>query len=329
MRIHFTRADLTRTHLADGPDPMWELVSSLQLLQNGYDQRVFQRWRKQVAADLRRSELSGPVRTRLLPVAPDAFYFPDLLTPPEAALGVDEAIDTILHTPRRRLGAEIGRLAGPPGTGSWLADLATGRAEAMARLGDLIRAYHRCAVLPYWSRLQLWVDSDLAMRRQLVRGGGVGRLLDSFRPMMRWRYPVLEVPEHPSDRDVHLDGRGLLLVPSYFCCRHPVTIFDPALPQVVVYPVERAADWLDHGPDRTARPALERLIGHTRAVVLLATQGGCTTSELARRLGVSEATVSYHIGILRDAGLVTSRRRANTVLHILSPLGGALMRQRI
>lgn len=328
MRIYFTHADLARTHLAEGPDPMWELVASVQTLQTRYGRQVFGRWRQQVAAELTRTQLTARVRAHLLPVAPAASYFPDLLTPSEAALGLDAAIDTILHTPRRRLGNEIGRLTGGPGADQWLADLAAGRVAAMAALGELIRAYHRCAIQPYWRRLRLWVDNDLAARRQLVRDGGVERLLDGFRPRMLWQYPILEIPLHPSDREVHLDGRGLLLVPSYFCWEHPMTIFDPALPQIVLYPVNHAKDWLEHGPDLTDRPALDRLLGRTRAVVLLATQGGRTTTELARCLGMSEPTISHHTRILREAGLITSQRTANTVLHILNPLGAALLRQR-
>lgn len=330
MRIHFTRADLARTFLADGPDPMWELVNSLQLLQSRYGQAVFNGWRRQVAERLRGQGLGAQVRGRLLPVAPHASYFPDLLTPPDARLGVEGAIDTILHTPRSRLGQEIGRLGpSPAAAASWLADLAAGRAGAVNALGDLLHTYHRLAVEPYWARLRHWVDSDLAARHQVIRDRGVDGLLDSFRPMMRWRNPVLELVGHPSDRQVHLGGRGILLVPSYFCWLHPLTIFDSTLPQVVVYPVEHATHWLDRGTLRADRDALNRLLGHTRAHVLLATRGGRSTSDLAQRLGVSEATISHHTRILREAGLITSRRRANTMLHILEPLGAALLRQRL
>jgi len=61
--------------------------------------------------------------------------------------------------------------------------------------------------------------------------------------------------------------------------------------------------------------------------VLAAIEGGSTTSELARRLLISAPTTSHNVGVLRAAGLVTSRRAANTVLHTLSPLGEALLRR--
>lgn len=311
----------------DGPDPLWELVNSLQMLQGRYGQAVFGQWRRLAAGALRQAGLAGVVRALLFPVAPHASYFPDLLTPPEAALGLAEGIDAILHTPRRRLGVEIGRLDGAPGVGAWLADLAAGRADVVTELGDALHAYHRCAVEPYWNQLHVWIDSDVAMRRHTVQAGGVERLLDSFKPLMRWRYPVLELPDHPSNRDVHLDGRGLLLVPSYFCWLHPLTIFDATLPQIVVYPVEHHPAWLSSGPAQTSSAALARLLGDTRAAVLLALRNGCNTSDLAHRVGVSPAAISHHTGVLRDAGLIASRRASNTVLHTLSPLGSALLGQ--
>jgi DNA-binding transcriptional ArsR family regulator len=306
---------------------VWELVNSLQLLQGRYGRTVFEPWRRQVADRLHQTRLADQVRTRLFPVAPHAAYFPDLLTPPEATLGVDEGIETILCTPRRRLGAELSLLKASPGAGSWLADLGAGRAPALAALRDTLRPYYRDAVEPYWARLRACVDNDLALRRQAVRDGGVDRLLETFRPMMRWEPPVLELLGHPSDRDVHLAGRGLLLIPSYFCWQHPLTIFDPTLPQVVVYPVDHDVDWL-RAPtrDATGRP-LAKLIGGARAAVLRAARTGCSTGDLARRLGVSPAVISHHIAILRDTGLVTSQRRANTVLHLLTPLGAALLGQ--
>lgn len=325
MRIHFTRADLVRIRVADGPDPMWELVNSLQLLQGRYGRTVFEPWRRQVVDRLHQSRLAEQVRARLFPVAPHAAYFPDLLTPPEATLGVAEGIETILYTSRHRLGTELSPLKATNGAGPWLADLGAGRAPALTALGDTLRSYYRDAVEPYYPRLRVWIDNDLALRRQAIRGGGVDRLLETFRPMMRWEPPVLEIPGHPSDRDVHLAGRGLHLIPSYFCWQHPLTIFDPKLPQVVVYPVDHDVDWLQiPTKDSTGRP-LARLIGGTRAAVLRAARTGCTTGDLARRLGISPPAISHHIAILRDTGLVTSQRTANTVLHILTPLGAALL----
>ncbi|HEU5471108.1 MAG TPA: winged helix-turn-helix domain-containing protein [Actinophytocola sp.] len=321
MRIHFTARDLALTHLADEPDPLWELVNSAQALQTRYGQVVLGQWRRQVAAGLRRADLTARVRAQLFPVAPHASYYPDLLTPPEGALGLDEGLAAILGTERSRLAGEIGRLDGAPGAGDWLADLAAGRVAALTEFEGLLRGYYQHAVAPYWDRMRAHVQRDLAMRRQVLRERGVEGLLDSFAPMLRWRRPVLEFARHPSGREIHLDGRGLRLLPSYFCQLHPLTIFDSELPQLIVYPVARDPRWLAPNPFRSDGPALARLLGDTRAAVLRATVDGCSTIELARRANTSPASASRHAAVLREAGLLTTSRVGGSVLHRATPLG--------
>ncbi|WP_241845701.1 ArsR/SmtB family transcription factor [Streptomyces sp. CB02261] len=53
--------------------------------------------------------------------------------------------------------------------------------------------------------------------------------------------------------------------------------------------------------------------------------GGRTTSELAGRVGLSPATVSHHVTVLREAGLLTSRRIGGVVLHTVTRLGTDLL----
>ena len=95
------------------------------------------------------------------------------------------------------------------------------------------------AIGPYWTRIEAAVEADRGRRARAVLDGGADGLLASLRPAMRWNAGVLEVAHYPVSRELHLDGRGLLLVPSFFCARTPVTLLDPDLPPVLVYPVER------------------------------------------------------------------------------------------
>jgi DNA-binding transcriptional ArsR family regulator len=74
-----------------------------------------------------------------------------------------------------------------------------------------------------------------------------------------------------------------------------------------------------------APESLGRLLGTTRAVVLADVAAPRSTTELARRLSLSAATVSHHLSALRDAGLVTARRAGRTVLYVRTPLGDALV----
>ena len=67
------------------------------------------------------------------------------------------------------------------------------------------------------------------------------------------------------------------------------------------------------------------LLGRSRAAVLEAVADGCTTTELARRAGVSLASASQHAAVLRDSGLLVTRRTGKSVHHSLTVLGAALL----
>jgi DNA-binding transcriptional ArsR family regulator len=80
-------------------------------------------------------------------------------------------------------------------------------------------------------------------------------------------------------------------------------------------------------PQRPGPGPLVRLLGQTRTMVLLAVYDGATNGQLARRIGVSMAAISHHTTILRDAGLLTSRRSGTIIQHSITRLGAAMIRQ--
>lgn len=45
----------------------------------------------------------------------------------------------------------------------------------------------------------------------------------------------------------------------------------------------------------------------------------CHVGELQRRLGIEQSLMSHHLRILREAGLVTSRRDGKSVLYRVAP----------
>ncbi|WP_327581651.1 helix-turn-helix domain-containing protein [Nonomuraea sp. NBC_00507] len=143
--------------------------------------------------------------------------------------------------------------------------------------------------------------------------------------MMTWSAGELRIPGH-RQQELYLRGRGLLLIPTYFCVGGPLTMFDPDLPPVLIYPVEHGPDALPVSASR-ARAALGALIGPTRAAVLnaIGTRDATSTTELARHLGISAASASEHTTVLRQAGLVASHRDRNRMLHLLPELGLAML----
>ncbi|MFF3762824.1 helix-turn-helix domain-containing protein [Streptomyces sp. NPDC001922] len=322
LRIHFTGLDLARVRIAARPDALWESVLSFHRLRDKQGPTVYGPWRCEA-----RSRLNG--ETRLLSsLVPSRGYFPDFLTPPEGVLGVEPAIEALRETPAPRLQHELSLLGTARTRPGWLRELADGDSGALGRLIGALRSYHRAAIAPYWPHIRARIEADRAARGRALLDGGTDRLLASLPGTMRWRSPVLE-SDYPVDRDLYLGGRGLLLLPSFFCRRTPVTFHDRDLTPVLVYPVEHTEESVPTKPVRSCAGdvgSLGKLVGHTRSAVLRTIGHGCTTGELARRVGVSAASASQHASVLREAGLVVTLRHGGAVLHTLTPLGAALLR---
>jgi DNA-binding transcriptional ArsR family regulator len=185
-----------------------------------------------------------------------------------------------------------------------------------------LRHLHSVLVEPHAEVVRESVNADRA-RRALDRvDDRVHGLLADLRPHARWDGSVLEV-DSPRDRDLVLDGRGLRLVPSYFG-RLPGTLADPDLPPMLMYPISDADRWTGAAPD-----GLDDLLGPTRRAVLECARTGADTTELARRVGKSPASVSRHTGVLRGAGLLRTTRHGARTLHSLTTLGEALVTGRV
>ncbi|MER5781339.1 helix-turn-helix domain-containing protein [Streptomyces mobaraensis] len=317
LRVHFTGLDLARLRLAGDPDVLWETVLSLHRLRDKQGESIYGDWRTET-----RTRLNSETRL-LAPLVPPRGYFPDFLTPAEGVLGLETGVEALRATPAERIHDELGRLSTVRTLPAWIRSLAEGDARAFGKLIAALHDYHEAAIAPYWAHIQARIEADRAIRGRALLDGGADALLSSLPPTMRWHAPVLEC-DYPVDRDLHLNGRGLLLVPSFFCRGNPVTLRNPDLTPVLVYPARHCAE--SAPPVQDAPRSLGKLVGQTRSAVLGSIGGGCTTSELARRVGVSAASASQHAGVLREAGLVLTLRHGSAVLHTLTPLGAALLR---
>lgn len=322
LRVHFTAEDLARVRVSAGPDYLWEISNSVQTLQRTDGTRVFGEWRRWARPRL--PESCG----LLSPLLPPHGCSPDFLTP---ACGDREslpaAVDALVRTPRPRLRADLQRVAASRRLPEWTTSLADGDSGALRQLAQVLHAYHQEVLAPFWQRVHAHIDADRALRVHGLLDGAVDGLLAGLGPRFRWRPPVLEA-DYPVEHELRLNGRGLLLQPSFFCWPTPVTLSDGALPPVLVYPIDHESGW--SRPGAPGRPgggaALGQLIGHTRAAVLSAAGTGASTVELARLLGVTHPAVSQHVKVLRAAGLVTTARRAGRALHVTTSEGRALLR---
>ncbi|MFI1360451.1 ArsR/SmtB family transcription factor [Streptomyces sp. NPDC020898] len=322
LNIYFSAEDLGRVRLAAAPDPAWETLLSLHALGGSPDHIVFGPWR---ATALDRLDPSTSLLRRL---SPPRGYSPDFLTP-GVGTTLESTVDAVMSVGRTRLRSELALLPARRHTASWTRRLAQGEPETLRLLGGAIRRYHQRVLGRPWHRIRAVIEGERALRARDLLDGGVERLLSNIHPLARWEPPVLRV-DYPVRQDLALNGRGLLLIPSYFCWGRPITLRDGELNPVLVYPANRSLQLLTEDAATPQPAALGRLLGRTRAAVLeeIAVSNGTTGGELARRLGISAASVSEHTATMRDANLIVSQRVTNTVWHTLSPLGRALLEGR-
>ncbi|MFD3503244.1 ArsR/SmtB family transcription factor [Streptomyces sp. NPDC058676] len=322
LRIHFTEVDLARVRVATEPDSMWEVLATLHRLQSRVGRWQFAAWHRTVRADLGAAGLARPVREVLFALYPLGPYLPDFLTPMESEGGLGTGLDGILRLSRQDVLDEIRLLDRVCGVPSWA--LLLGQQAERRELTELIRRFHAVAVAPFAERMDSGIIAHRSLLARALLTDGIEGVLSSLGPRMRWRNPVLEV-DYRTDRDLHLRGRGLRIVPTYFSWGTPVALANAELPPVLSYPLNRptAPEDSHHGEGAS----LGALLGATRARVLRCVADGLTTGELAHAVGVSLSAASRHASVLRDAGLTTSRQIGPAVLHTLTPLGAALLSQ--
>ena len=318
-RIHFSEDDLARIQVSPTMGPLAETVLAAALLRGPQQPRtLLSEWRGQVRVTPRMRPLTA--------LLPPGCHGVDLPTLTGEKATIEQGLQALLDVPREHLLVEMeytDRHSRLPGA-AWALAETGGRPD----LAEAAQAAYQALVEPYWSRIRALLHAEQVARRRTLAREGADRLLASLQGQrIRWRPPVLEILM-PTDLDMHLDGRGLSLVPSVFVGKGPSLHENPndcaEMPRLVLPAADAGRARLGDG-SRPPGAALAALVGRNRAAVLRSIADGCTTTELARRAGVSLAAASQHATVLRDAGLIASRRQGGAVLHVLTPLGAELL----
>ena len=317
FRIHFGCADLARTTISRTPDPLWEVLLGMHMLQTEDEPAVFGAWRQKARAKL------TDLERELLVLAPPIGYSPDFLTPAASVDGLDAGLAAVAATPKHQLEQELRRLSDQVRLPRWTRRLAAGDSDVLKGICHGLKHFHRTKIAPQIPLMSTTIAREVKLHSDTVTTGGFETLAKTLHPAMQWGPPVLHVDMRHINRDLYLRGRGLRLVPSFFCWRHPIMPADPDLPPVLVYPVTHDPAWPEPIAQRAdPERALADLLGRTRAAVLRSISvGACSTSELAARAGISLASASEHARVLHRTGLVTTRRAGNAVRHTISPIG--------
>jgi hypothetical protein len=338
-RIHFTDEDLRNVRVGPTYGPLAETALSLERLARSDWSGVpsvaeesisFDGWRERLARDV------TPGDRALAQLLPRGM---DIITMTGRSPSIEEGVEAVAALRPGIVGIELADAAtGPFRPPAWAAVLAEPAAAAREQLAAALASYHDRAVAPHWPALSRLLEAERGRAVRQLSEGGIDRFLASRHPTIRWDPPVLSIDTclPIGDQEAFLDGRGVVFVPSLFCppgfpmC---APAGDPDASPVIHYPVAPDARTMrglwDPLAGGTGRSSLEALLGRTRAAVLDAVAcGPCTTSELARRAGVSVPSASEHAAVLRDADLIATRRAGRAVRHTLTPLGTSLLETR-
>ncbi|GAB3644478.1 DUF5937 family protein [Streptomyces sparsus] len=189
-----------------------------------------------------------------------------------------------------------------------------------------------------WQRVQAQLAADARHKSELLRHRGLAAALTAVSPAVTLhddgsRQHIM-VDKMATGRTTAVDpavGAGVTLVPTAFGWPHLLVLHAPGWRPVIEYPI--ASPELRAGPESVAlmerrlealaHPVRIRLCRHLA-------RAPYTTSELANALGISAPEVSRHLKVLRQAGLLTTRRQGRYVQHqadvpVVARLGSDLL----
>jgi DNA-binding transcriptional ArsR family regulator len=322
IEIVLANTDLARVRFAHSP--VQELVASLRVLHDPGRQYMFGRWLSAVQERLRGLRLD-----LLTALAPTGRYLPAFLLPPptEPWPALADQLAAVAATSPAAVRAELDKVRGGGPLPGALRPLYEDPGAHLPAVVQELQRYWQAALQPVWERLRALSMADLAYRMDQFASSGLARVLDGLHPEIAFKRDLLQIHKpHHCHHHFDLAGTGILLVPCVFtwptlsidCCG----VDQP----VLVYPPRGVAElWREPSAALSESDPLAALVGRTRATVLATVDLPRSTTQLAEQLDLSPAAVSQHLKILRQAALVTARRRGRIVLYQRTAAATALL----
>jgi Family of unknown function (DUF5937) len=300
--------------------PMVEMIASLKALEDPARGALHVRWIEQARAQTRDLDVSC-----LRALHSPNRYSPDFIHPPPSGplAEFEDELSVMLATPGEQIRAEVLSAYQGEQLPAVLKPFVRDPLRAVRRLAELMRTYWDRALSEHWARIRSLLEHDVLYRARQIADGGTRRLFADLDPSVAWDDGVLRI-DKCDDTTLDLDERGLLLLPSVFAWPNVMIVTASPWQPTLIYPARGVGMlWQEQQP---APPdALVKLVGRSRAALLLELECPRSTIELAGALGVSNGGVSQQLGILTDAGLVKRRRVQRYVLYLRSLEGDALV----
>jgi DNA-binding transcriptional ArsR family regulator len=318
IELLFEPGDLARIRFARSP--VHELVSSMRVAGHADRARMHQPWVRSV-----QGAVSGLRLDLLRPLLSGRRYVPEFLMPAPERLDTRFAdeLAQVRGTQEAAVRAQLDLLRGEAPLPAALRPLYDDPDRHLGRLAAELQAYWQVAIEPVWSRLAGLLDAEIGHRADQLTSGGIVRLLGNLHPELEYAEDTLRILWPAWQSRNRLEGAGLLLVPCVFTWPSLLVDTGPHRPTLIYSPRGVGQVW--DGSARSAAPPVADLLGRSRAALLTRLDLPLSTTQVAKDLGLSAASVSEHLSVLRRSGLVSSRRSGRQVLYQRTALGTDLL----
>src|SRR5215210_235908 len=299
---HLTEAELTARPLRVAAAPVHSLVMALRDAAGAERAATPETWRRVIRARLSPGDYAvmAPLSTPRPTMMPSAL----VPLPGPAEQTIKDGIEQLIAS-EDVLAAEIEdcRLSG---AGDWSQAAHDPHRWVRGLALALSRAW--TGFLPIWKLREEQLAAELDRVRSAAQRGAHLQVLGDLIPCGharddRW------VLEWPGAQDLHLDlpPEGVVIVPLVSGSRASIVDVDGATLRLVGYPLR--AD------GHAGEPALESLIGASRARILRELDEPATNNRLAAALQTVPSAATHHVSALAAAGLVV-RDRSNGSLKV-------------
>lgn len=297
--------------------PLGEATYSLRLLGSPNPASVHMPWLRRA-----RESLAGVDLALLMAVAAPGRWVATFMVPTASpSTTIEEQLQDLTHMSPVAMARDLGEVWADSGTPRRGQQLLGAGPRAPGVLAETIWNYWDAVIAPHWPRMCGVLEGDVSHRLTRLVSDGLFGLLADLHPDVALDGHLLNIdkPQHATAR---FTASEMTLVPSVFVW--PTVVLDDGLEGTfaVTYPA-RGVGQLWEGLGEMIKSdgnSLGNLLGRTRAAVLGLTAVPTSTTAIARELGQSPSTISQHLSVLREAGLVNARRSGKSVLYSQTPL---------
>ncbi|TDW77542.1 ArsR/SmtB family transcription factor [Kribbella pratensis] len=292
-----------------GTSQLTETVSALKLLRAPVEP-WYRPWKDHHHAAYRAQLAAEPVWAAIVDSAFGTSWAADFFTVPplEPDLALEEELGPLLALSDDHIRSDLSVVRTP------LPSILLETRGLAAAAAGLLRWIWSATIEPDWPRRLRVLQADIVSRTSRLSEQGWSGVLRGLGPDVRWlgegRIQVNRWDYPPTD----VRGRDLMFIaahtqrvnvswrlPDRFALAYPVTgIF---------------------APTATPDEPLVQLLGRNRARILVEAASPVSTTLLVATTGLSLATISDHLRVLTDSGLLERRRSGRSVLYWQSDTG--------